>query len=112
MNRIKYTTTGAIINGKQVGYRYLKKYYKQYLERSIDNPRVKYQPAIEQQNNDWKITKIVSTTQNWADDQLPMIYYMMTCLCDDLYFNQMNSKALRQHEQKFFMVYQPESKTF
>lgn len=35
MNRIKFTALGPIINGKQHGYRYLKKYYKQYLGRII-----------------------------------------------------------------------------
>lgn len=35
MKRIKYTALGPIINGRQVGFRYLKRYYKQYLGRII-----------------------------------------------------------------------------
>lgn len=55
MAKIKYTATGAIINGKEVGYRHLKAYYKQYLGRVMENPRAKYQPALEgPQNNDWR----------------------------------------------------------
>lgn len=44
--RIQYTPTGAIINGKEVGYRHLKVYYKQYLNREVKNLREKYQPAL------------------------------------------------------------------
>ena len=35
-NRIKYGLTGAIINGKEVGYRSFKQYYRQYLSRKIE----------------------------------------------------------------------------
>ena len=34
-SRIKYGLTGVLINGKEVGYRSYKQYYKQYLEREI-----------------------------------------------------------------------------
>ena len=51
--RIKLLPTGAMINGKEVGYRFFKNYYKQYLGRAIENPRAQYQPAIGC-SQDWK----------------------------------------------------------
>ena len=33
LERINYTPTGVLINGKEVGYRQYKNYYKQYLGR-------------------------------------------------------------------------------
>ena len=44
-NRIKYGLTGVIINGKEVGYRSFKQYYKQYLVRKIE-PAAREQLAL------------------------------------------------------------------
>lgn len=44
--RIKYTTTGVIINGKEVGYRAYKKYYKQFLNRNVQSAPREHQKAI------------------------------------------------------------------
>jgi hypothetical protein len=44
--RIKYTTTGVIINGKEVGYRAYKKYYKQFLTRNVEPAPREHQKAI------------------------------------------------------------------
>ena len=51
--RIKYGLTGVLINGKEVGYRSYKQYYKQYLERQIKQaPReVQKQLPCEQWRN-------------------------------------------------------------
>lgn len=36
-NRVKYGLTGVVINGKEVGYRSFKQYYRQYLSRKIES---------------------------------------------------------------------------
>ena len=45
--RISYTATGVMVNGREVGYRQYKNYYKQYLGREMEDTKAKYQPAIE-----------------------------------------------------------------
>jgi hypothetical protein len=35
LHRIKLTPTGAVINGREVGYRAYRQYYKQHLDRKI-----------------------------------------------------------------------------
>jgi hypothetical protein len=40
LGRIKYGVTGVTINGKEVGYRAYRQYYKQFLSREVvANPR-------------------------------------------------------------------------
>ena len=49
LKKIKYTPIGPIINGKQVGFRHLKQYYKQYLGRDYPETKI-HQNAIENGN--------------------------------------------------------------
>lgn len=53
LSRIKYGVSGVTINGKEVGYRTYKQYYKQFLGRKIEAlPREqKCLPASEE----WKL---------------------------------------------------------
>ena len=46
MGRIKYGATGVTINGKEVGYRAYKQYYKQFLTREIKPAAREVQPAL------------------------------------------------------------------
>jgi hypothetical protein len=57
LSRVQYTLTGAIINGREVGYKHLRQYYKQYLNRVIPNMREKYQHSIEMDQTEWEANK-------------------------------------------------------
>ena len=45
LSRIKLESTGVVINGKMVGYRCYKNYYKQYLGRFMEQNK-ESKPAV------------------------------------------------------------------
>lgn len=44
--RIKLTPTGAVINGKEVGYRAYRQYYRQHLDRNLESAPREHQKAL------------------------------------------------------------------
>ena len=56
--RIKYGPTGVTINGKEVGYRAYRQYYKQYLTREVVPAHRESGKAIE---TDWKNLKCLKS---------------------------------------------------
>lgn len=55
--RIKLTNTGAIINGREVGYRQYRQYYKQYVGRDYPDLKIAPQKCLEYGPEDWKLAK-------------------------------------------------------
>ncbi len=58
-NRIKMTNIGAVINGKEVGTRNLKNYYKQYVGREYPDHKIHdgNQLCLENGPSSWKLAK-------------------------------------------------------